>query len=231
MSRRRSSVSGAGASQRIRSDIESLNYDIDASSLFEAELQRQPEHVRRAAMAQRWLVTSAVGCVTGCFAYGIDIGAKKLVELKWYVVFLSRGSDDDPSFWPMFAVYCLYTSALASVAAALVVLVAPIAGGSGIPEVKSYLQGCRVPGLLRTRTLLAKTVGVLCSVASGLVLGKEGPMIHSGSVAAAGISQGKSYMLGFDTTFTKFQDFRNDREKNDFVVCGAAAGVAAAARP
>ena len=118
MSRRRSSVSGAGTSQRIRSDIESLNYDIDASSLFEAELQRQPEHVRRAAMAQRWLVTSAVGCVTGCFAYGIDIGAKKLVELKWYVVFLSRGSDDDPSFWPMFAVYCLYTSALASVATA-----------------------------------------------------------------------------------------------------------------
>ena len=53
-------------------------------------------------------------------------------------------------------------------------------------------------------------------------------MIHSGSVAAAGISQGKSYMLGFDTTFTKFQDFRNDREKRDFVACGAAAGVAAA---
>ena len=66
---------------------------------------------------------------------------------------------------------------------------APIAGGSGIPEVVGH-WGCRVPGL-RTRTLLAKTVGVLCSVASGLVLGKEA-MIHTGAIVAAGLSQGSS---------------------------------------
>jgi chloride channel 7 len=53
-------------------------------------------------------------------------------------------------------------------------------------------------------------------------------MVHAGAVVAAGVSQGKSSFLGLDTAFSKFQDFRNDAEKRDFVSCGAAAGVAAA---
>lgn len=39
------------------------------------------------------------------------------------------------------------------------------------------------------KTLLCKVLGVMFSVAAGLPAGKEGPMVHSGSVVAAGISQ------------------------------------------
>jgi chloride channel 7 len=53
-------------------------------------------------------------------------------------------------------------------------------------------------------------------------------MVHSGSVVAAGISQGKSNFGSLDTSFSKFSDFRNDSEKRDFVACGAAAGVCSA---
>lgn len=53
-------------------------------------------------------------------------------------------------------------------------------------------------------------------------------MIHSGAIAGAGISQGKSTNLGCDVGPKKFRNFRNDKEKRDFISCGAAAGVAAA---
>lgn len=102
----------------------------------------------------------------------------------------------------------------------------PIAAGSGVPLVKCYLNGVKVPRVVRIKTLGVKVIGVATSVVGGLAGGKEGPMIHAGAVIAAGISQGKS------TTFRKdfgiFRYFRDDHEKRDFVVGGAAAGVAAA---
>lgn len=75
---------------------------------------------------------------------------------------------------------------------------------------------------MQLRTLVCKAVGIVFSCASGLPLGKEGPMVHVGAVVAAGVSQGTG------GAFARYQDLRNDREKRDFVSCGAAAGVAAA---
>ena len=93
---------------------------------------------------------------------------------------------------------------------------------------RCFLNGINLPRVVRVRTLICKVIGVTFSVAAGLPVGKEGPMVLSGSVVAAGISQGKTSCGPFDTSFTKFDDFRNDREKRDFVACGAAAGVCSA---
>jgi H+/Cl- antiporter ClcA len=101
----------------------------------------------------------------------------------------------------------------------------PLSGGSGIPEIKCFLNGLNIPRLVKVRTLFCKVLGIIFSCSAGLPLGKEGPMIHAGAVIAAGVSQGKANMWGLNTGFTKFQDFRNDREKRDFVACGAAAGI------
>ena len=68
--------------------------------------------------------------------------------------------------------------------------------------------------------------GVMFSVSGGLACGKEGPMIHSGSVIAAGVSQGRS--TTFNKDFHILEYFRTDHEKRDFVSAGAAAGVSAA---
>ena len=127
------------------------------------------------------------------------------------------------AFWT-FVFYQTIFAAIASI----FVWIEPVSGGSGIPEIKCFLNGIDLPRVVRIKTLLCKVIGVTFSVAAGLPVGKEGPMVHSGAVVAAGISQGKSNIWGVDTSFSKFSDFRNDREKRDFVACGAAAGVCSA---
>jgi len=98
-------------------------------------------------------------------------------------------------------------------AAAICVYIEPIAAGSGIPEVKCYLNGIDLPHVLDLRTLFCKVIGVACSVSAGLPVGKEGPMIHSGAVVASTVSSGA---------------VKNDRQLRDLVTCGAAAGVCTA---
>ena len=53
-------------------------------------------------------------------------------------------------------------------------------------------------------------------------------MIHTGAILAVGLTQGSSTLLGYPSRWTIVEEFRNDREKRDFISCGAAAGVAAA---
>ena len=69
----------------------------------------------------------------------------------------------------------------------LVAYIEPVAGGSGIPQVKCYLNGVKVPRVARIKTLICKAVGVTLSVLGGLAVGKEGPMIHSGAVTAVSL--------------------------------------------
>ena len=47
-----------------------------------------------------------------------------------------------------------------------------MAAGSGIPNVKCYLNGIQMPGLMSLKTLLAKAGGVVLSVSGGLACGK-----------------------------------------------------------
>lgn len=103
----------------------------------------------------------------------------------------------------------LFFAAVASV----FVWIEPVSAGSGIPEVKCYLNGIDLPRVTELKTLVCKVLGVVCSVSAGLPVGKEGPMVHSGAVAANIVSS---------------RDTRNDREKRDFIACGAAAGVCTA---
>ena len=52
-------------------------------------------------------------------------------------------------------------------------------------SLRRYLNGTNYLRFLRLKTGVVKVVGVIFSVSAGLIIGKEGPLIHIGSILAA----------------------------------------------
>lgn len=125
--------------------------------------------------------------------------------------------------WIVLTAWTVYNCILVALASFLVLYVSTSSAGSGIPLIKSFLNGIHIPGVVTFKTLFSKSLGVACSVAGGLAVGKEGPMIHSGAAVAALVSEGR---IG-NKKLKACDPFRNDREKRDFISSGAAAGVSA----
>ena len=71
-------------------------------------------------------------------------------------------------------------AALVLPAAAGVVALAPLAGGSGLPEIAVFLNGATVEGALHFRTLVVKVLGICLVIAAGVPVGREGPMVFVG---------------------------------------------------
>ncbi|GJN91695.1 hypothetical protein Rhopal_004718-T1 [Rhodotorula paludigena] len=90
------------------------------------------------------------------------------------------------------------------------------AAGSGIPEVKAILSGLVIRGYLGVWTLAVKAVGLAFSVASGLSLGKEGPLVQ---IAAATANVCSRFVRKYD---------RNEAKRREVLSAGCAAGVAVA---
>ncbi|WVR07458.1 hypothetical protein IAU60_004499 [Kwoniella sp. DSM 27419] len=90
------------------------------------------------------------------------------------------------------------------------------AAGSGIPEIKTILSGFVIHGYLGGWTLITKSVGLALSVASGLSLGKEGPLVHISSCVGNIVSR----------LFLKFEC--NEAKRREVLSAACAAGVSVA---
>lgn len=87
----------------------------------------------------------------------------------------------------------------------------PMISGSGIPQVEGEMEGKLSQNWWKV--LVAKCAGGILSIGSGLSLGREGPSIQLGAMAAKGFSR-----------LTK----RIKTEERLLMTCGASAGLAAA---
>ncbi|XP_075942583.1 H(+)/Cl(-) exchange transporter 7 isoform X2 [Anarhichas minor] len=207
--------------------FESLDYDNIENQLFLEEERRMSYMGFRCLEISRWVVCGLIGFLTGLIACFIDIVVEEMAGIKYRVVKENIDKFTEVGGLSISLIlWVVINSVFVMVGAILVACFEPIAAGSGIPQIKCYLNGVKIPRVVRLKTLLVKVFGVICSVVGGLAVGKEGPMIHSGAVVAAGVSQGRSTTLKKDLKM--FEYFRRDTEKRDFVSAGAAAGVSAA---
>ncbi|KAL8575924.1 hypothetical protein ACOMHN_027322 [Nucella lapillus] len=245
--------------KRLVSKWESMNYDQIDSELMQGEnnqLKRNSKRKLALMWVSRWFMMFMVGIGTSLLAAGVHIAVELVANQKFHLIgkYLDKCGQEDCLMVPV-AIWCAINLGISLLGALLVtylqpkaagsgipliksclngvcvpvmmvMTMVPKAAGSGIPLIKSYLNGVRVPGLLTLRCFIAKTVGVVFSILGGLACGKEGPMAHSGGIMAAGLAKGR--IPWFTKDIKLYNVFRTDHEVRDFVAAGAASGVSAA---
>lgn len=112
--------------------------------------------------------------------------------------------------------YCLYSILFAVCASVLVKTYAPYAKHSGIPEIKTVLGGFVIRRFMGMWTLIIKSLGLCLAVASGLWLGKEGPLVHVACCCA-------NLLMKLSPSLTD-----NEARKREVLSAAAAAGISVA---
>ncbi|GIL88475.1 hypothetical protein Vretimale_15336 [Volvox reticuliferus] len=109
-------------------------------------------------------------------------------------------------------------------------IISPAASGSGIPDVKAYLNGVESPifkNFFTIKTFIAKVISSALAVSSSLVMGKEGPMLHAGSILAVVMGSNKWMQQQMEVA-AHWGTYTYNKEQRDLVAIGAACGVTTA---
>jgi len=170
-----------------------------------------------------WLIPALVGFLTATSGWFIEKIVEWLGDLRFgycpnhYVWVTKESCGPTWVMWSQgFTYYVLVSTALATVSATLTYKFAPLARGSGIPEIKTILGGFSMPGVLEMNTLVIKITGLSMSVAAGLSCGKEGPLVHIACCFSNLISK----------CIPRYA--RNEAKQRELLSCACAAGVAVA---
>ncbi|GAA5879751.1 hypothetical protein JCM16303_004161 [Sporobolomyces ruberrimus] len=195
--------------------------------------------------AKPWLVVVLIGIATGAIASCLDVLSSWLSDLRLGVCrdmwWMSRnlccaGLDPGESCraWKtwgeivgdeqhvvaramtQYSVYMILAVLFAVSSSVFVQVFAPNAFHTGIPEIKTLLGGFVMDDFLSPATLLIKSLGLPLAVASGLNLGKEGPLVHVACCVGDLIMRPFSALSG------------NGARQREILSAAAAAGVSVA---
>lgn len=153
-----------------------------------------------------------LGIIVGLISWISDKGIYLLDSSRMWL--LSDVTDEPVG---QFFLWVIISTATMLFSAAFVLMVEPKAAGSGIPEMKTILRGIELKGYLTFRMLVAKVIGMIATLGSGMPLGKEGPFVHIGAITAQLVN---NVFQAFKLTY--------DKAKNsDMLAAGTAVGIAA----
>jgi len=158
-------------------------------------------HFRLRLFLEGILTGIFAGLVISLFRWGLTVAE------EWRVDFYKELVQKDWSATALWFVALLFISAVLY----KLTRIEPMAAGSGIPQVKGALLG-----LIKMRwfhIMWVKLTAGIIGIGAGLSLGREGPSIQLGAVAAQGVSR----LLG-----------RTRMEERYLMTSGASAGLAAA---
>ncbi|KAK1668701.1 hypothetical protein QYE76_056860 [Lolium multiflorum] len=205
--------------------IESLDYEIVENDVYKQDWRSRGKIQVFHYQVMKWVLALLVGSVVGLVGFFNNIAVENIAGYK---LLLTSNLMMQNRNLEAFLLFMACNVVLAASAAAICAYFAPAAAGSGIPEVKSYLNGVDAHSILAPSTLLVKIIGSIFGVSAGFVLGKEGPMVHTGACIASLLGQGGSRKYGLTWNWIRY--FKNDLDRRDLITCGAAAGVTAAFR-
>ncbi|CAK9074613.1 unnamed protein product [Durusdinium trenchii] len=175
-------------------------------------------------LLQGWLLAIMVGICSSLSGAGLDVGVQGLSSVRFGVcsppwIPFRHCPEDSWIYWGHgmtgYAFNVGFGTLWAFISGMLVYAFAPAAAGSGIPEVKTILNGFVMADVVSWRTLLIKVPGLMLSVAAGMSLGKEGPLVHVAVCWAQLLSRA-------------FPQFANEAKRRELFSAAAAAGVSTA---
>ncbi|XP_031483724.1 putative chloride channel-like protein CLC-g [Nymphaea colorata] len=205
--------------------MESLDYETIENDFFKHDWRSLGGVQRFQYVLLKWTICFLIGIITGLVGFFNNLAVENISGFKFLI---TSDMMSEKKYFLAFGVFTVINFVLVLFSSVITVCFAPSAAGSGIPEVKSYLNGVDAPGIFAPRTLFVKIVGSVGAVSSSLYIGKAGPLVHTGACISALLGQGGSKKYGL--TCRWIRQFKNDRDRRDFVTCGCAAGIAAAFR-
>ncbi|KAL5783436.1 hypothetical protein ACOSP7_008465 [Xanthoceras sorbifolium] len=205
--------------------IESLDYEIAENDFFKQDWRSRGKIQIFQYIFMKWSLCFLIGLIVGLIGFCNNLAVENIAGAKFVVTSNMMLYE---RFGMAFLVFLVSNLVLTLFASIITASIAPAAAGSGIPEVKAYLNGVDAPEILSFRTLVVKIIGSISAVSASLLVGKAGPMVHTGACVASLLGQGGSKKYGLTWKWLRF--FKNDRDRRDLVTCGSAAGIASAFR-